>query len=164
MRDHLNDFLLRYAIGTRELKVRSQIGQAKIEDFGVPPLGHENIGRFDVAMNDAPGMSRWKAWMRTTASSRFGFMENQCPVTVWQPTPASNPELHLLADGRQSLPWDYFRVTLVIREQSRESSLIECEETVNSTKSWLSVHFQRKVQETALLQSGIAFVIGFCLP
>jgi hypothetical protein len=45
----------------------------------------------------------------------------------------------------------------VIREQSRESSLIECEETVNSTKSCLCVHFQRKVQETAVLQSGIAF-------
>jgi hypothetical protein len=24
------------------------------------------------------------AWMRTTASSRFGFMESQCPVIVWQ--------------------------------------------------------------------------------
>src|SRR4029077_2758445 len=41
--------------------------------------------------------------------------------------------------------------------QSRESSLIECEETANSTRSCLCVHFQRKVQETPLLHSRIAF-------
>jgi hypothetical protein len=34
----------------------------------------------------------------------------------------------------------------VIREQSRESSLIEREESVNSTRSCLCVHFQRKVK------------------
>jgi hypothetical protein len=51
----------------------------------------------------------------------------------------------------------------VIREQSRESSLLEREETVNSTRSCLCVHFQKKVQETALLQPGIAFR-GSCVP
>jgi hypothetical protein len=31
--------------------------------------------------------------MRTTALSRFGFMEDQSPVTVWQPIGESNPYL-----------------------------------------------------------------------
>src|SRR6185437_3625399 len=32
--------------------------QAEIEDFGVSPLGNENVGGFDVSMNDASAMRR----------------------------------------------------------------------------------------------------------
>ena len=49
------------------------------------------------------------------------------------------------ANRRLLLPWITSRLP-VIREQSQESSLIECEETVNSTRSCLCVHFQRKVK------------------
>ena len=42
----------------------------------------------------------------------------------------------------------------VIREQSREPSLIEREESVNSTRSCLCVHFQRKVKAFRPFDSG----------
>ncbi len=32
--------------------------QAKVENLGEPPLGNENVGGFDVAMNDAFAVSR----------------------------------------------------------------------------------------------------------
>jgi hypothetical protein len=40
---------------------RSQLGQPEIKYFCGPILGQEDVGRLDVAMNNAPGMSRLKS-------------------------------------------------------------------------------------------------------
>ena len=37
---------------------RHQLGQAEIHDLGLAPLGHEDIGGFDIAVDDAFGMRR----------------------------------------------------------------------------------------------------------
>jgi len=33
------------------------LGEAEVENLGVASFGHEYVGGFDVAMNDAPGVS-----------------------------------------------------------------------------------------------------------
>jgi len=40
---------------------RADLGETKVEDFGVAPLSDENVGRLDVAMNDALGVRSVKA-------------------------------------------------------------------------------------------------------
>jgi hypothetical protein len=59
-----------------------EFGQAEVEDFGVTAGGDENIGRFDVAMNDSLGVGGVQRVGEVDAERKEGFHFQGAPGDV----------------------------------------------------------------------------------
>jgi hypothetical protein len=69
------------AIGGRPID-GGELGQTKVEDFGMAPGSNKNIGRLDVAVNDTFGVGRIESVGDLNGNAEDGFQVERCPEMV----------------------------------------------------------------------------------